>query len=166
MYVWGYARAGCWALCVNLRGFILHARSRASTWMLRMSMGPRLPQRTRMYDDNNRACFRLPTCKMYDWMVFIKKNKSYKKKQRRRPPSKIKKKRGKKLRPRNTKECHSISIALLQSIAEIECIEDTSRLSSHTSACAVANTITLTHAHMSNHSKTLTTRTHTPANLT
>jgi hypothetical protein len=37
--------------CVNLRGYILRARSRASTRMLRMSVGPRLPQRTRTYGD-------------------------------------------------------------------------------------------------------------------
>jgi hypothetical protein len=35
-----------------------------------------------------------------------------------RPPSKTKK-RGKKLSPRNMKACHSISTALLKSVAEI-----------------------------------------------
>jgi hypothetical protein len=35
-----------------------------------------------------------------------------------RPPSKTKK-RGKNLSPKNTKACHSISIALLQSVAEV-----------------------------------------------
>jgi hypothetical protein len=39
-------------------------------------------------------------------------------KQQHKPPSK-KKKRGKNLSPRNRKACHSISTALLQSIAEI-----------------------------------------------
>jgi hypothetical protein len=41
---------------------------------------------------------------------------SYKKKQR-GPPSK-KKKRGKNLSPRNRKACHSVSTALLKSVAE------------------------------------------------
>jgi hypothetical protein len=47
----------------------------------------------------------------------IPKN-NYKKKQR-RPPSK-KKKIGKNLSPRNRKPCHSISIALMQSVEEHE----------------------------------------------
>jgi hypothetical protein len=50
LFKYRYARAGSWALCVNLHGYILRARrSRASTCMLRMSVGLRLPQRTPMY---------------------------------------------------------------------------------------------------------------------
>jgi hypothetical protein len=48
---------------------------------------------------------------------FKKLKYSYKKKQH-KPPSE-KKKRGKKLYPRNTKACHNISTALLKSITEI-----------------------------------------------
>jgi hypothetical protein len=59
---------------------------------------------------------------LYPYLVIVRiwcnKKDAYKKKKH-KPPSKIKKKRGKNLSPGNKKACHSISTALMQSIAEI-----------------------------------------------
>jgi predicted transcriptional regulator len=50
--------------------------------------------------------------------IFTISDPDYYKKKRHKPPSK-KKKRGKNLSPRNRKACHSVSTALLKSVADI-----------------------------------------------
>jgi hypothetical protein len=61
------------------------------------------------------SCHRFISASSYPGLVLILI--SYKKKEW-RPPSK-KKKRGKNLSPTNRKACHSVSTALLKSVAEI-----------------------------------------------